>query len=924
MSPLTTVEDARHSWQRTEELFYAAAELPEDERKAFLVRACAGDLAWALEVERLLGAEADADRRIEGVIASTIQLVAQDKPATTSGLARVGNYKILRELGRGGMSTVYLAERADEHYRKLVAIKVVKRGMDTGEILRRLRQERQILAQLEHPHISRLLDGGNTEDGRPYFVMEYVDGEPIDQYCRRLRVSVEGRLALFRDVLTAVEYAHRNLVVHRDLKPANILVTGSGEVKLLDFGIAKLLDPERAAEFGATSAALRFFTLNYASPEQILGRPLNTASDVYSLGVLLFELLTDRRPHDSDLSRLELESAICEQDPPPPSECIDAGADEVGSAEVRSALVRARRRRLQGDLDAIVLTAIQRDERRRYASVERFADDLQRHLQGLTVRARSDSFAYRTRKFLRRHRLAVAGTSVAVIVLTALVTFYTVRLASERNRARIEGHKSQQVAAFLRGLFENADPARGPQVTARELLDQGAARINTELADQPEVRAELMDLMGSVYLDLGLTEDADPLLRVSEDLRRAQFGEQSAESLTSRLHRGRWHHAVGDYAQAEATFESLLRTLSDAGVGEVSQHAEALGALGDLRYDQGRIDEAEDLFRRALEIRRELHGDEHPQVATGLNDLGVALYARGELDAAEVPLRQALELHRRLLGANHPHLAITLSSLGVLRLAQADHEEAAELLESALEIRRVLYGDEHPSVAQILNNLGELCRRRGDLPAAVEYLSEALEIIRKIQGINHPAYADGLSNLARAVQMRGDGDAALDLYRQAVAATRRAYGADNKKLAFILRNLGDALIGQGDRGQAEKVYEEALTLSRRLYPSGHWRLSFPLSRLGQSRLEDGDPRGAEPLLREALDIRQEQRPDHWRTAETRSWLGSCWIALGREKDGEKLLTEALAQLREDLGDEAPATIAAVARCHPILTVCRSR
>ncbi|MCH9648449.1 MAG: serine/threonine-protein kinase [Deltaproteobacteria bacterium] len=902
-------------WRRTEELFQEAALLPEEERRAFLLSSCGGDLDWALEIESLLGAESRADERIERVIAGTVQLAAREGATSNQSLSQVGPYKVLRELGRGGMSTVYLAERSDEHYRKLVALKVVKRGMDTGEILRRLRQERQILAQLEHPHISRLLDGGNTDEGLPYFVMEYVDGEPIDQYCRRLGLPAEKRLDLFRDVLGAVAYAHRNLVVHRDLKPANILVTGKGEVKLLDFGIAKLLDPEQAAEFGATAAALRFFTLDYASPEQILGKPLNTASDVYSLGALLYELLTGRRPHErkspeAALSRRDLERAVCEVDPQPPSERIEG--DDVAA--------RSLRRTLQGDLDAIVLSALRREENRRYPSVERFAEDLRRYLEGLPVTARQDSVAYRAGKFLQRHRLSVGSGIAALLTVASLVTFYTMRLASERNRAQVESVKSSQVAGFLTGLFEHADPGRtrGDQVTARELLDQGSARIEAELADQPEVQAELMDLMGSVYLDLGLYKEADPMLRVSEELRRQRFGETEEEVVSSRLHRGQWLHAVGRYEEAEALFQELLRIQTSEGAGARSQRDRVLAAYADLLFDQGRPEEAETLFRQALEFRRLHYGAEHPLVATSLNDLGAALLNRGELPAAEQPLREALTLRRKLLGSNHPDLAETFSNLGILRFKRNDSKEALEHLEHALATRRRIYGREHPSVADTLNNLGEISRRNGDLEAAITYLSEALDIVREFQGTHHPAYADSLANLARTVQVRGDHDLAVDLHRQAVTAARLAYGRDQEEVALVLQHLGESLVARGDRVGGEAAYLEALGLRRRLYPQGHWRISFPLFRLGSSHLERGAAASAEPFLAEALQIRQAQRPDHWRTAEVRSWLGSCWVALGRVREGGQLLTQAVAELEQGIGPEAPATEEARQRLHQVV------
>lgn len=898
-------------WERTEELFFTASELPADAWRDFLLDACGGDLVWVEEIESLLGAEADADQRIEGVIAGTLDLASQETSSTSPLLAEVGPYKILRELGRGGMSTVYLAERADEHYRQLVAIKVVKRGMDSGEILRRLRQERQILANLEHPHIARLLDGGNTAEGLPYFVMEYVDGEPIDAYCRRLNLSVERRLALFRDVLSAVAYAHRNLVVHRDLKPANILVTGSGQVKLLDFGIAKLTDPEQAAEFGATSAAIRFYTVDYASPEQILGRALTTASDVYSLGVLLFEMLTGRRPHGDVHGRRQLETAICEWDPPSAS----------GSVPIETPGGQTLRRVLQGDLDAILSNALRREETRRYASVDPFAEDLRRYVEGLPVLARGDTPAYRFGKFLRRHRWAVGGVTLAALTLVTLVTFYTLRLTAERNRAQSESQKATQVSSFLRGLFEHADPGRvrGPQVTVRELLQQGSARIDAELADQPDVQADLMDLMGSVYLSLGFFDDADPLLETSEALRLDLFGEQAQASLASRLHRGQWFYAVGDYDGAEAIYQGLLeRSPGDLGP-ELRGHVQV--SYGNLLYDLERVEEAETLFRDALALHRELYGNEHPTVATGLNDLGATLYLRGEFDGAEAFLRQALNLRRRLLGDDHPDVANTLSTLGVLlsvqdRGGQGDAQdqnirergdEGIELLDAALGIRRRLYGPGHPLVATTLNNLGELSRRRGELDAAVAYLTESADVARQAHGDDHPAYADTLANLARAVQMQGNSAVSVGLYREAVDATRKAYVGDNHKLASTLQRLGEALIDFGDRDAAEAAYREALGMQRRVFSDTDWRVAHPLLRLGRSRLERGEAASAEPLLQEAYAIRL-QRPEHWRTAEAKGWLGACRKALGRSEEGRALLAEAYTELQQRRGEEAEETL----------------
>ncbi|MGH7472284.1 MAG: serine/threonine protein kinase, partial [Longimicrobiales bacterium] len=503
-------------WDRINELFHGALEREPRDRDLFLRAACADDASLYHEVHALLAAEAAAQRALGGMVSDAVTSLLD----TSMEGKPVGPYRVVREIGHGGMGAVYLAERVDGQFEQQVALKLIKQGMDTEQFLRRFRAERQILARLQHPHIARLLDGGIDHDGRPYFALEYVAGEPIDRYCDARGLAVDDRLALFVDACRAVMYAHGNLVVHRDLKPAHILVTEDGQVRLLDFGIAKVLREDEEASAGLTQVGIRALTPAYASPEQVRGEAVGTSTDVYSLGVILYELLTGARPYDVEQrSPAEVERVVCHTEPERPSTKVlhSWGA----SAQAAQTFGRAHgvdvtraRRRLTGDLDVICLKALQKDPARRYPSVEALLEDIRRNLAGLPVLARPDAIGYRLAKFAGRHRVGLMGTAATLVLIASVAAFYTVRLSNERDRAQQEAAKAEQVATFLRGLFEVSDPSesRGQTVTARELLDQGAQRIERELASQPVVRAAMMRVIGDVYHSLGLHTSAKPLL----------------------------------------------------------------------------------------------------------------------------------------------------------------------------------------------------------------------------------------------------------------------------------------------------------------------------------------------------------------------------------------------------------------------------
>ena len=725
---------------------------------------------------------------------------------------RIGPYRILRELGRGGMGTVYLAARADEQFHKRVALKIIRSGADSEEVVRHFKRERQILAGLDHPNIAKLLDGGTTDDGLPYFVMEHIEGLPLLEYCDARSLAVPDRLRLFQSVCSAVQYAHRNLVVHRDIKPGNVLVAEDGTPKLLDFGIAKLLNPELAGE--APTATGLVMTPEYASPEQARGERITTATDVYSLGVVLYELLTGHHPYRlTSRQPLEVLRAVAEQEPERASVAVRRSEERTPEqvARDREGTPQTLQRRLKGDLDNILMMALRKEPQRRYASVEAFSDDVRRYLEGLPVKARKPTLGYRTGKFVRRHVLGAAASLAALLLLAGFAVAMAVqsqRVARERDLARKERATAQRVSAFLVDLFKVSDPseARGNSVTAREVLDKGVSKIATELKDQPEVRATLMDTMGEVHRNLGLYDQAIALTREALATRQATLGGEHVDVATS------------------------------------------LNNLGNALYDKGDYGAAEGLFREALALRRKLLGNEHPDVATSLNNLANVLYRKGDYKGAEELGREALALRRRLYGNEHLDVAKSLNNLGVVLMERGDYDGAEQLYREALALRRKLHGNEHPSVATGLNNLANVLAQKGDWAGAEAVQREALALGRKLHGNEHPGVAFSLSNLAIVLMEQGHYPEAEALHREALAMRRKLLGNESPNVAMTLTGLAETLCRAGRSAEAEPHAREAIAVFRKTLPAGHPYTAEAESVLGGCLTLSRRYAEAEPLL----------------------------------------------------------------------------
>jgi eukaryotic-like serine/threonine-protein kinase len=738
---------------------------------------------------------------------------------------RIGPYRVLRTLGAGGMGEVYLAERADAQFEQQVAIKVVHGGALAVSMHSRLKLERQILAQLDHPNIAHLLDGGALPDGSAYLVMEYIDGEAIDVFCDLHCLDITARLKLFQTVCAAVHYAHQNLIVHRDLKPSNILVTGAGVPKLLDFGIAKLLDDRQAARhtLAVTQADIRIMTPDHASPEQVRGHAITTSSDVYVLGVLLYKLLCGTSPFFISSMRLsEIERAICEKDPPPPSQMVSAEElpESKMIAESRGMSAKRLRRALDGDLDNIVLMAMRKEPERRYGSAEQMAGDIQRFLEGKPVIARRDTMSYRTSKFVKRHWLPVSAAAAATFMIIAFsVTTYeqSLRIAAERDRAaqqreraEHERARAEEVSSFLVNLFKLSDPEqnRGNQVTARELLDSGAKRLEAGLQDQPETKAALLSTVGAVYDSLGQYKDALPIL---DEALHLQGPTHDGSRVGTLLEVANARIGTGNLPAAEPPLQDALH-ISQSEFGAKSiESGRTLWALGRLRLQQGRFSEAQDLFVRGLGI---LQTDNAPQtdISSLLDDLAKVYTRSQQWELAKQTYERALNTDRHVLGDDHPRVAQHLENLAIVVQNMGNLVQAETLYRDALNRMESAYGERHPETAIIKGNYGLLLQREGRLTEAEPLLHDAVAIRLSLFGPDNYNVGYARVSLAMLLHDKGDLVASESEFRQALEIYDKSLPANHQNRASLLMHFARLLVDRNKSQEALTKSEESIKI----------------------------------------------------------------------------------------------------------------
>ncbi|AHG88165.1 protein kinase [Gemmatirosa kalamazoonensis] len=802
-----------------ESVFEDALDVPTHRRAAWLRARCDADDALRREVSLLLAAHQRSESVLDVPAASRVVAVLDDDRRGR----HIGPYRVLRELGRGGMGVVYLAERADGQFRRRVAVKLLRASADAEELHRRFLAERQILASLSHPNIATLLDGGVADGALPYLVIEYVDGVPITEYCDRHRLDVATRLRLFRDVCAAVQHAHQNLVLHRDLKPGNVLVTRSGEVKLLDFGIAKLLNPTLTdVAAPVTRTAFRLMTPAYASPEQVRGDSLTTTSDVYALGLLLYELLAGAQAHrvDSDAPQAVYD-AVCEREPERPS--VRVAHDPVAAA-ARDTTPERLRRLLRGDLDAIVAMALRKEPGRRYGSAELLAADVARVLDGNPVVARRAGRWYRLGKLLRRHRAAAAFAAASALLLVGGAAL-ALRLASlaarERDRARSALTESERarresdaVSSFLVGLFEASDPTEGrlDTLTAANLLRRGVARAD-RLGDQPVAEARMLETLGRVQASLGDLPLAERLLRRALALRLTHLGPEHAQTAAGEAALALVLRQRGEYAAADTLAREALRVrrlaLGDAHP-DVAASLRQLGALAVYFAD---LPAAEAYHRQAVAVDRRGGHRADSALAMDLRELGAVLGRRGRSDAAEAALREARAAAGRAFpGPHRDHVEVTLRLADLLDQRLATRAEAESLYLAALAESRAAFGDSHPETATALGQVGEMLARHGRTAEGVRLLREAVALQQRTLGSTHVDVATTMTDLARVLGRDGYSAEGERLTRQAAAMYAASLGTGHSAYAGALGYLGDVLARRGALDSAEALYRRALAI----------------------------------------------------------------------------------------------------------------
>ena len=844
-------------WQKIQAIFHEAADLPKAEQEHFLSERCCGDAQLLSEVLKMLRADEEGHSLLERDVAQVAHEVLSED-AVPAALEEFGRYRIKRTLGAGGMGIVYLAERED--LGNQVAIKILRDAWLSPARRERFALEQRTLAQLTHPYIARLYDADTSPDGTPFFVMEYVEGVPLTAYCAQHQCTIAQRLKLFREVCEAVVYAHQHAVIHRDLKPSNILVKEDGAVRLLDFGIAKQMDVLGEA-VEQTMTGLRLMTPAYASPEQIRGEQVGIQTDVYSLGVILYELLCGRPPFDlSSQTPAQAEKILMEREPDRPS----IAANRAATKQAATGAIELVSKSTWAELDVLCLTAMHKDNLRRYASAEALLRDVDHYLKGEPLEARPDSTRYRLQKFVTRNRRAVITAAAAALLTVGLIAFFTVRLAVARNEALAQAARTQRIQKFMTNLFQGGDEAAGPADSLRvvTLLDRGVQEAQT-LNGEPAVQADLYETLGGIYQKLGNLDQANKLLQAALDAHRSLFGDspevaqtlvavgqlrsdqaklEEAEKLTqqgwemSRRHLAANNPAVvkamiaygrvlgqrGSYERSIQVLNEAVRIESAPGRAALDL-VSALSALAETNYSAGHYPVADSLYRRVLEMHRKMYGEHHPAVAEDLGNIAAIQQDLGFYPEAERFDRQALEISQVYYGKEHPKTAIYLTMLGRALEFENKFDESDAALNQALTIQERVYGPVHGSVAETLNELASNKSQRNDMDGAIVIFRRVVEIYRSVYGDHHYFVAIALANVASQYMDKHDYANAEPIFRDVIRRLTEVLPYDNMNTGIARIKLGRVLLRQNRYAEAEEQTHGGFDiLSKQMDPTVTW------------------------------------------------------------------------------------------------------
>lgn len=873
-------------WERIQTLFHQATGLPASEQQRWLENACQDDHGLLADIVALLKEDARSGSLLDRGLAEVADSLLGGGAATLLETKSLGPYRINKVLGEGGMGVVYLAERED--LGSLVAIKVLRDAWLSPARRERFASEQRTLAQLNHPFIARLYDADTLSDGTPCFVMEYVDGIPLTEYSKKHICSIERRLQLFRMVCQAVLYAHQNAVIHRDLKPSNILVKDDGSVRLLDFGIAKQIETLDAT-VDQTRTGLRFMTPAYAAPEQVRGDRVGIQADVYSLGVILYELLTGQLPFNlANLTPAEAATIIASHEPGKPSVIArqkNSAADTVAA---------------WSDLDVLCLTAMRKEPARRYQSVEALMRDVDHYLKAEPLEARPDSLGYRVGKFVTRHRAAVSAAAAVFLVVIGLVVFFTVRLANARNAALAEAARTQRIQKFMLNLFEGGDQAVGPAGDLRvvTLVDRGAQEARA-LDGEPVVQAELYQTLGTIYKNLGKFEQAEKLITSSLERRKLLFGENSAEVAESLI----------DFAllrTAQAKFDEAER-LAREGLAMAKQHlpanhpavARATSSLGRILEDRGEYAKAIPVLEEAVRLQSG-SDSQTADLAASMTELANCYFYTGNYPASETLNKQVLAMDRKLYGERHPHVADDLINLGAIQYERGDYPQAEQYYRQGLDIIESFYGKHHAETGSAYTMLGRALVPQKKLKEAEVVLREALSVAERVYGKVHPRVASALNELAKIAQQQEDLKTAEENFMRMVAIYREVYQGKHYYIGIALSNLAGVNVDQKQYDRAERHFREALALYGQTLPAGHQYVGITRTRLGRAFLRQRRYAEAEAETRVGYEIFLKQ------TNPPAAWLNNALTDLVEEYEALKkpeLAAKYRAELTKAVGKE---------------------
>ncbi len=810
-------------WQKIKQVFNEVLDLESGKREAYLKESLKHDPSMLREVLDLLKAYEKS-----GALDATLDSFKTNALSNWSNKIlkgkQIGAYRIIEEVGYGGMGTVYLAERADGAFKQWVALKLLRTGFTSSEQQRRFRNERQILATLSHDHIARLYDGGITQDGQPYIVMEYVKGEPLDKYCQSCRLNIQQRLKLFMHVCSAVQYAHRKLIVHRDLKPDNILVTKEGKVKLLDFGIAKVLASKNTDIFdenlSQTQTGLLPLTPTYASPEQVRGEAITISSDIYQLGLILYELITGFRPYDvTGKTPSQIENIICEKEPDRPSTALThsrnlplkkAPNPLQLSNQPEHKNLRQLRRKLRGDLDAIVMQSIRKEPERRYESSQQLASDIKQYLEGRPVSAHPDSWAYRSKKFIRRHR---PGVAAAVLVLFLIVTYaVTITQNAKKTQAALheakrEKEKSDQVVDFMMSMFKANEPQQtmGGTITAREILQRGVEQADA-LSGQPEVQAKMYKVVGLVYQQLGEYQLSHSLLKQAHEVKNAIYDEHHLELAKSHFRLASILHDLGKYPQAHEQYKISADLFSQNPEHISAEHATSLHMLALTRHH----DIAIDGIYEALEIRLDILGPKHPDIAQSYQTLGNIFLQQKDSIRAKKYFKKALTIIQAQGQPKTLQSANILQSIGIGYRILKQYEKAEKLVGGALDIYNLLYDKAHTNIAISIKSLADVHRDKTEFSTANQLYEKSMKVLSEAVGKEHPLRRPVLQSWANMHSDMGNHDLAEPMLREVLMLLESVLHEDHPRIAHARKHLGTCLMALTQYDEAEKLLLQSL------------------------------------------------------------------------------------------------------------------